>query len=124
MKQNGFSLTEALLAISLLGIVLAGILPTFLTFLDANTLSEERSQAVAVAQQVMEDLRESEPKSLPTTGSGAVEFLSVGQREFEIERHYCLEPSFCSSNSRQVVVEVRYGGETIYSVETVLTALR
>ena len=37
---DGFTLLESLLAVALLGIVLAGILPAFVTFLDANTLSQ------------------------------------------------------------------------------------
>jgi prepilin-type N-terminal cleavage/methylation domain-containing protein len=124
MNQKGFTLTESLLALAVLGIAMVGILPTFLTYMDSNTLSEERTQAVGAAQRVMETLRHLEPKNLPSTGSDPVEIVEMGSREFEVQRHFCVDDTYCSSDSRQVVVEVSYGGSTIYTLETVLTALR
>ena len=44
-NSKGFTVVEALLAVALLGIVLTGILPGLLTFLDANTFSESASDA-------------------------------------------------------------------------------
>ena len=51
MNEDGFTLIEGLLAIFLLGVVLTGVLPGFLTFLDANTASEETSDAVAARRE-------------------------------------------------------------------------
>ena len=81
MNQKGFTLTESLLALAILGIAMVGILPTFLTYMDSNTLSEERTQAVGAAQRVMETLRHLEPKNLPSTGSDPVEIVEkYGER--------------------------------------------
>ena len=46
MRRDGFTLTESLLALAILGVALAAILPTFLTYADTNTLNEERSGAL------------------------------------------------------------------------------
>jgi prepilin-type N-terminal cleavage/methylation domain-containing protein len=124
VSQRGFTLLEALIAVSLLGIVLAGVVPTFLTYLDVNTLTEERSAAIAVAQQAVEELRQADPTAMPTTGTSPVQVISVGQRDFEVVTRFCTAPAFCTSDSRHLVVEVRFGGRTVYSIETIFTALR
>jgi len=124
MDSRGFTLIESLLAIAILGIALAGIMPAFLTFLDANTLSEERSDAVAAAQFVMERMRQQNPGTMPTTGASALELIAVGEREFEVQGFYCTDNAYCNTDSRHVVLEVNYGGQSVYSLETVFTKLR
>ena len=49
MNCKGFTLVEALVAISIMGIALAGIVPSFIHNMDTNTSSEQHSDAVAVA---------------------------------------------------------------------------
>ncbi len=122
--QSGFSLIEALFALAILGIALAGILPSFLGYLDNNTASEERSDAVAAAQRAMEDLRRQDPAGMPTSGTSAAQIVPVGSREYEVFVHYCLETSWCSTNTRHVTVEVNFGGSTLFTVSTVYTRLR
>ena len=56
-RCEGFTLVEALCATAILGIALVGILPTFTTYVDSNTRSEERSGAMAAGQQVLEQVR-------------------------------------------------------------------
>ena len=53
-NEKGFSVIEALMGIFLLGIVLTGVLPAFMTFLDANSYSERTSDSVSAAQQMLE----------------------------------------------------------------------
>jgi prepilin-type N-terminal cleavage/methylation domain-containing protein len=124
MNSRGFTLVEAAFALAILGIVIAALLPAMVDFLDANTLSEERSNAVAAAQQVMEELRHFDPGSLPSSGSSAVQTISIGSHEYEVTAHYCQESGYCGTSSRHIVLEVDYGGETVYTVETVYTRLR
>jgi hypothetical protein len=93
-------------------------------FLDANSLSEERSNAVAAAQQVMEELRQFDPGSLPSSGSSAVQTIAVGNHEYEVTAYYCREAAYCTSAARHIVLEVNFGGQTVYTVETVYTQLR
>jgi general secretion pathway protein I len=123
VNDSGFTLVEALVAIAILGIALVGVLPTFQTFVDANELSEERSNALAAGQVVMEALRREQPASLPKTGSSSVQTVSVGDHAYEIVAHYCQKTQYCTTTSRHIVVEVSFAGETIYSLETVYTRL-
>jgi type II secretory pathway pseudopilin PulG len=124
MNQKGFTVLEALLAMFLLGVVLTGLVPGFLTFLDTNTMSEENSDAVAAAQLVLERLRLQDPGALPSSGSTGPEIVNVGGREFEVLNHYCTVADFCGTDSRHIRVEVTYGGETLFEIESVYTRLQ
>jgi len=124
MAARGFSLVEALVGMAILGVALVGVLPSFVTALDANTISEERSDAVAAAQQVMEELRQTDPADLPDSGVSDVRLITVGSREYEALTRYCTEPDYCSAGSRHLVVEISFGGRTVYSVATVYTKLQ
>lgn len=123
-RDSGFTLTEALLAVSIMGIVLAAILPTFLTYSDANTLSEERSGAVAAAQQTMESWRQVDPTTMPSSGTAPVEVVSIGGRDYEVLVRFCSDPGLCDVDTRHILLEVRYGGRLTYTLETVYTRLR
>ena len=123
-NQRGFGLVESLVALALMGIVLTGLLPSFMVFLRANTLNDTRSGALAAAQQIVEGLRRQDPSLLPSSGASAAQLVAVGGREFEVVTRYCSRPEHCNSESRQLLVEVSYGGRQVLSVETVQTALR
>ena len=124
MNEKGFTVVEALISIFLLGVVLAGILPGLLTFLDTNTLSEEKSDAVAAAQVVLERLRLEDPATLPSSGSSSPQIVDVGGHEFEVVNHYCTVSEYCGTDSRHIRVEVFYGGETLFEIESVYTQLQ
>lgn len=124
MNDRGFTLLEALVAMAILGAALAGMIPAFQTFLDANSLSEQRSNAVAAAQQVMETLRQVDPATLPASGTSDVATVTVGLHEYEVVATYCAEPSHCSSAARHVILEVSLAGQTVYTVESVFARLR
>ena len=121
---RGFTLLEAILALALLAIVLTGLLPAFFVCLTTNTRNEERTQAAAVAQRAMENLRLQNPASLPSSGSSSPEFVVVGNREFEVVERYCVRSEYCGTDSRHLVVDVSYGGRRVISVESVFTRLR
>lgn len=123
-NSKGFTVVEALLAVALLGIVLTGVLPGFLTFLDSNTFSESASDAVAAGQVMLERLRLQDPSALPTSGKTSPEVVLVGNREYEVTNTYCLVSSYCGTDSRHVRVEVNYGGDTLFVVESVFTRLQ
>jgi prepilin-type N-terminal cleavage/methylation domain-containing protein len=123
MNSRGFTLLEALIAMAILGIVLAGLVPSFQSFMNANSLSEERSNAVAAAQQIMEGLRQVDPSTLPSSGTSAVQAVTIGSHEYEVVANYCVESSYCSSAARQIVLEVNFAGKTVYTVESVYARL-
>ena len=124
INEKGFSLAETIVALAILAIVLLGIVPTFKAMMDANTLSEQRYNAVVAAQQVMEALRQQSPSSLPTSGSSAVQTVSVGTHDYEVVTHYCLESTYCTADMRHLVLDVSFGGKKVYIVETVYTRLQ
>jgi hypothetical protein len=92
--------------------------------MNANSLSEERSNAVAAAQQVMEGLRQQSPSSLPSSGSSSVQSISVGEHDYEVITHYCTNSAYCNTDMRHIVLEVSFGGRQVYIVETVYTRLQ
>jgi prepilin-type N-terminal cleavage/methylation domain-containing protein len=123
LNEKGFTLLEALIAMAILAIVLAGLVTNFQAFLDANSASEEMSNALAAAQQVIEEMRHVEPSTLPESGTSAVEVVQVGDHEYEVVTHYCLVADYCSAASRHIVIEVGFAGRTVYTIETVFSRL-
>lgn len=124
MNERGFTLLESLVALAILGIALAGVMPVFQGFFDVNNATERRSNSVAAAQEVMEALRQVDPAALPTSGSSPVQTVTVGDHDYEILVRYCTRNEYCNSRSRQIELEVSYAGKTVYDVETVYTRLR
>ena len=122
--EFGFTLVECLIAVAILGVALTSLMPSFLDFMDANSHSESRSDAVAAAQQIMESLRRQDPAGWPSTGSSTAEVVEINNREFEVVKTYCLSSQYCGSASRHIVVEVSFGGKVLYSVESVYTRLQ
>ncbi len=123
MNGSGFTMIEALIALAILGIAMVGVLPAFQTYVDANELSEEHSNALAAGQTVMEALRQVRPATLPNSGSSATQTVNAGEHDYEVVAHYCRRTEYCSSTSRHIVVEVSFAGEMIYELETVYTRL-
>jgi len=124
MNERGFTIAEVVVALAILSFAMVGLLGAFQTFMDTNTFTEERSDAVAAAQMVMEILREPDPGSLPSSGSSAMQYVDVGQHQFGVVVHYCTSPQYCDADSRHILLEVSHGGEVIYTVESVYTRLR
>jgi len=122
--SRGSTLIESLIALLILGIVAAGMLPAFMMQLDANGRSELRSGAILAAQQSMEALRILDPETeIPSTGQSAIRLVTVGDRQFEVVTYYCEREEFCNEDSRYVRVEVSLGGRVLYDVKTVYTQL-
>ena len=121
--ERGSSLVEALVSILILGVVVAGIVPSFLAYTDVNTRNEIRTGAVQAGQQAMERHRLSNPTTMPTTGATS-ETITVDDRDFTATTTYCADSSLCGANSRHLSLEVTFNGETLYKTETVYTELK
>ena len=124
MSQRGFSYVELLLAVALVGTVVMGVVPAFMTCKDANTRNDIRSGAAAVAQRAMEAERRLDPSDLPGSGSSSLQVVREGERDYEFVVHYCTEPSWCDFDTRHLMVEVSFGTQTVLVVESVFTKLR
>lgn len=121
MKQAaGLTLIEAVIAIAILAILMAGLVPGFVSFSQTNTRMELRSGAVAVAQQVMDGLRVTGVPVGVTTRT-----VDSGVRTYNVNIFVCSEGSancFTSNDARHIRLEVSFDGVTHYQVETVYTS--
>lgn len=122
--SRGATLVEALVALAILGVALTGILPSFITQLQSNTRSEERTSAVIAAQLVMDFHRLEQPRDMPTNGASAPQLITIGGLEYEVITRYCVQPVYCNDEARHLLVEVNRRGRKIFDVQTVYTQLR
>jgi prepilin-type N-terminal cleavage/methylation domain-containing protein len=124
VNERGFSLLEVLLAVALVGIVIMGVVPAFITCKDVNARNEVRSGALAAAQRLMEEHRRVDPATLPSSGSSSIQLMSVGKRDYEVVAHYCIASALCDHQSRHITIEAGFGNETLLTIEAVFTKLR
>lgn len=128
-SEDGLTLVEALIAVSILAILLGAVVPAFVDALRINTSSETRSQAVAAAQTVLDSLRAEPPDAWPAyvAGEPPVRQVEVGRRTFDVTiryREYCDDDGECFDNAREIDVEVSFRDQVRYRVSTVYTELR
>lgn len=122
-RQAGLSFIEVMVALAILGVVLAGVIPSFLSYVELNARSEQRSEAVRLVEERLESLRLVNPQTLPSSGSqDSIE--TRNGRAYTVRTTYCAEASLCSINSRHIRVEVFLNGRKVYAAETVFTGLR
>ena len=122
-EEKGSSLIEALLALSILAMVLVFLFGAIGSFNNLNTRNQTRSYATAAARARLEQLRFADPATLPTTGSDTT-LMTVGLYDFTILTQYCSTATYCDANTRHVVVNVQDQGQDVFSTETVFTQLR
>ena len=121
-RSQGFSLVEALIGLAILGIVMAAIIPAFMSYLRVNTQSDIKSGAVTAAESVLDNLRETSLDGWPASGS--VLTTSGGDRQFQVTLIYCTSAlPYCSGNARHLEVVARYQGKVYYDAQTVYTKL-
>jgi prepilin-type N-terminal cleavage/methylation domain-containing protein len=122
-RHGGFSLVEALVAIAIIGILLAAVVPAFVSNLRINTDNEIRTGAVAASQTVLDRLRVRPKGEWPESG-GSLSVSSHG-RSFDVLVTY--EPFCqgvtCYSGAEMIEVEVSYGSRSRYTVSSVFTTL-
>ncbi len=124
MNRRGFTMIEVLVALSLFGIITAGITSVFVNHLKYNSVAGQRTGAIDAAQQQLDNLRKDDPTTMPVTGN-TTSSIVIGTRTYSVVTKYCTVSSYCSSvNQRHLRVEVSYIGTLLYVVETVYTKLR
>ncbi|MCB0310172.1 MAG: type II secretion system protein [Bdellovibrionales bacterium] len=115
---------EVLVSLGLFGIVSAGITPAFTNYLKLNTKNQLKTEAMAVAQQKLDELRLQKPDDMPSSGNSS-ENLAVGSRNFAVTTYYCENGIYCvSEKMRHLKIEVAYNAEILLDVESVFTSLR
>lgn len=120
--EDGFGLIEAIVALVVLGVALTALLPALANTISINTTSDLRTGAVAVAQEVLDDLR-SDGDNWPT--SGTTTELDTGRAvyTYELEHEQYCEDGDCFDGARAVTIAVAHNGQVLYEVETIFTSL-
>lgn len=118
--RSGFSLLEAVVAVAIFGIALAAIVPAFIYYAQTNLASQRKTEAVVVAQRVVDGLRQTDFALWPA--SGTVSAADAGGSNFQVALTYCTGSlTLCNDGARHLRVEVSQGGKVYYRVETVYT---
>jgi Tfp pilus assembly protein PilV len=124
-SQKGLTLIEAIIATLFFGVTVSVVLPGFMNFQTSTLRNEGELGAVAVSQQILDELRRVEVTSLPSSGttttlpSGASTTKLYLGKEYSAAISYCPRiPTDCDANTRQIQVQVSLHGKPIYTVET------
>jgi len=126
VNERGLSLVETLVALALVGGLAMAVMPAFITNKEANTRNEQRTDAIGLALERLEQLRFVTPSSLPTSGTDSY-FTPIAGRDYEIRTRYCQDVTFCPPTrvgARHLTVEVWLDNREVYDVATVYTELR
>lgn len=124
--ERGLTLVEVVVAIAMFGIIMGFALPALLGNVRISQRTQQRNDAVAVAQITLEALRRSNVTSLPTaTNASDSSVVSYNGRPYNVKKVYCATPAYCVGSARHVTVEVRNDASSLlYSAQTVFTSLQ
>ena len=122
-SEKGFTLIEALVAMGFFAFVSAFMAPAFILHLKTNTVSEQRNGAIAIAQQILEELRSGDPSAMPNSGTQN-QTRTLDSRTYSIDTIYCATATYCTSRSRHIGIKVSYQGKVVYQLETAYAKLR
>lgn len=133
-SEKGLTLVEAVVSILIFFVALGGIVPISLNYSLAAIRNEQKTGAIAISQQILDELRQVDASTLPdgnttattlppgTSGESLVHVPFMG-KEYSSQITYCqtASASYCDANSRHIKIEVFRDGQSIYEVETVYT---
>lgn len=122
-KESGFTLIEALVAITIVVVIVMAVMGLFTSAYSLNHRAERKTGAVLVAQREMDSLKALDPDTLPKSGTQTKTASEQG-REYEVRLTYCSTPAYCVPGSRSVAIEVRDGDRVAFSGETVYTQVQ
>lgn len=140
-SEQGVTLIETLAALVIFLIILGFMIPIFTNQRLKTIQNEIQTGAVAVSQQILDLLRQSDIATLPNSGAtttlpvgtslpnGSTTTTSIPQmgKTYSASIIYCPDAPtdiYCNSNARRIKVQVNYNGQTVYTVETVYTRLQ
>lgn len=142
-QNNGFTLVETIAGMVIFLVASTAIIPIFMTYKLSIIKNDNRVGAVAIAQQVMDNLRSIDvttlrdpnvntlgtSTSLPVAAGGAsLDSLSYKGKTYSATITYCETASYCDTNSKHIKVKVYPNGDTtvapIFELETVYARLQ
>jgi prepilin-type N-terminal cleavage/methylation domain-containing protein len=129
-SDQGFTLVEAMVSLIIFGVVLAGVLPVFVTFTLGTIQNNAETGAIAISQQILDELRQTRVTTLPNasdppaakTQTRTIQYEQTSNT-YQATINYCQRSEFCNEDSRHISVAVRLASspETLYEVETIYT---
>jgi type II secretory pathway pseudopilin PulG len=123
-QEQGFSILEAAIALTTLGVTLAYAMPLFLYSKMNNAKSEVRTGALMVAQRVLDDVRSTPFPNIPSTANtnvAATTDVSALGRTYIARKIHCRTADPCTANYKTLRVQVNYNGGTIYEMDAGFT---
>jgi|GEM_PF-2676827 len=129
-SEKGLTLVEAVVSILIFFVALGGIVPISLNYSLAAIRNEQRTGAIAISQQILDELRQVDIRTLPSGNTTATTLPSgdplpdsVMGRDYSPQITYCetSNTNYCTSDSRHIKIEVLKDGRSIYEVDTVFT---
>jgi len=123
MKQDdGFTLLEAIVALGILAVIMAALLPVFISNLRMNAESERKSQAASAVEHVLDSWRTKKIDSVhfPSTGTQDTT-VDIGGVTFNVRLTFCRVSTLCSTNSRMITAEAIVNNKVASSAETIFT---
>jgi Tfp pilus assembly protein PilV len=136
--DQGFSILEAAIALTTLGITLAYAMPLFLYSKMNNSKSEVRTGAMMVAQRILDKNRGTPFPEICTIGTvnlsataaddctaetAKADLVAMG-RTYTATTYHCETAADCSDNYKTLRVEVKQNGSTIYEMDAGFTNFR
>lgn len=128
-QNQGFTLVEALVALLILFAMMAGLIPTFMTY-RLNTINNDvKTGATALSQQLLDELRQNQAvETWPDTGTvttlptgTVINTLSYNGRDYNAQLTYCSDSDKCNDTTRQVTITISHNNNSIYSIESIYT---
>lgn len=150
-SEGGFTLMEAMVGLIMFAAALGGLLPVIMVSRAFTLRSDSRIGAAAVAQQIMDTLRQTDVTTLPSSGTvttlpsnDSIAALPYKGKLYSATITYCETSTYCDSSTRHLKVKVYQDGNTaqnptrtcsttdrpdqsgcpIYQLETVYTRLQ
>ena len=139
---NGFTLTESLVSMMILSITLTIMFPAFMIFAMENADKRIMSNAIALSNNVLDNLRRSRITTVPLGKTVTTkEYPANSGYYYRVNQYVCLGLTvyqvnpICStvgddrnpSPSRNILIRIEKGRspyEEVYSVQTVFSSLR
>jgi type II secretory pathway pseudopilin PulG len=153
-RNKGFTLVEALVGLIMFEVALAGLFPLVMVSRRFALQNDSRIGAIAVAQQVMDSLRQIDVACIPSSGTDVTKLpdrscpttpVSTGDsiaslpykgKTYSATVTYCQTSTYCDTATRQIRVRVFQDGNTaaiparstdatpIYQLETIYARLQ
>lgn len=126
--EDGVTLIEAIIATIMFSLAIFTVVPTLSQFQLQAATNEDRANAVAISQQILDLIRLVDVESLPSSGTystlpdnSSTTNMAYRGQAYTASITYCQNSSLCGTKARQIIIQVSQNGNALYSVETLYT---